>query len=114
MKLQDCIDGEIYYWESTRFRYINWYKKPEYPSDLNIKCYISIDRTNFSFNSARNTNPQNIRLATPEEKHWLLCCVKAVAYISFEDALLSFTPIREPNLEEIKELEPIYKRLLNI
>lgn len=56
----------------------------------------------------------NIRLASEEEIHWLDCCIKANEYISFEEALLSFIPIRESDPEENKELKLIYKKLLNL
>lgn len=114
MKLQDCIDDEVYYWESSKFKYINWYKKSNNNSGLNIKCYISTDSARFETSYARNTNPQNIRVATPEEKHWLLCCVEADKYVNFQEALLSFIPIKESNSEYIKQLEIIYKKLLNL
>lgn len=34
----------------------------------------------------------NIRLATPEEKHWLEECIKLDKFISFEEAMKSFVP----------------------
>lgn len=114
MQLTDCLDNEIYYWESSEFKYINWYKKPNNNSNANIKCYISITSEIFEPKSGMNNYLTNIRIATPEEKHWLLCCMKANKYISLEDALLSFIPVKKSNLEEIKDLELIYKRLLNI
>lgn len=43
----------------------------------------------FFFNNSWSCN-QNIRLATPEEKHWLYCCIKENKYISKEEALKTF------------------------
>lgn len=37
-------------------------------------------------------NHRTYRLATPEEKHWLNCCITADKFITFEEAMKSFIP----------------------
>lgn len=58
---------------------------------------------------------KNIRLATPEEKHWLDWCILANKYVEYEEAMKHYIPI-VVNKEFIKdpELDKILIKLLNL
>ena len=55
-------------------------------------CYKDLNRT--------------YRLATPNEKHWLNCCITANKFITFEEAMKTLIPEIEP-LPQFKVIESI-------
>lgn len=59
---------------------------------------------------------KNIRLATPEEKHWLDWCILANKYVEYEEAIKHYVGPTIVTKEPIKdpELDKILIKLLNL
>lgn len=110
MQLEDLKPDDYYYAE-----YTNPDEKVIVKGTCGSRPNLFISPTIQTFWANNDSGAKNnIRLASEEEIHWLDCCIEANDYISFEDALLSFIPIRKPNPEADKDLEIIYKKLLNL
>lgn len=87
MNKKDLKNGEIYVYQE---RFINLIDiDPTFMT--NIKCYIILDSGQYC-NTRSNNGTENIRLATPEEKHWLNKCIELNRSIKKEDALKDFIP----------------------
>lgn len=63
--------------------------------------------TNNSFGCSKD-----IRKATPEEKHWLDCCIKKGNIVSFKEAMSSYIP--NSKLEKDPALAEILIKLLKL
>lgn len=88
MKKEDLIIGEIYvqdYIEGDR-NYIFKYQKRESGS-IGYGDYISRDsKLLFLDDGGRSNNSgKKIHISTPEEKSWLLSCIKAGKFIDLKD-----------------------------
>ncbi len=84
---KDLIEGEIYYYEyDNRDHYISKFKTNS--------PYLNLDKSTgiivFKSTGTLGWYGDNIRIATPEESHWLKECEKANKFISKEEALKSF------------------------
>lgn len=55
---------------------------------------------------------KNIRLATPQEIHWLDCCINNGDFISYEDAMLTFVD-STINYQQDSEYNNILIKLLS-
>jgi len=82
IKKEDLIEGEIYVFND---KFINKIQN----GNLNIKFWISIPGKYFHKQPSINRT-NNIKLATPEEKHWLESCITADKFITFEEAMKTF------------------------
>lgn len=86
IKKEELIEGEIYKADNGSLTYImkatkdleNVKNIPEYCEFMKHGCFNGSDLT--------FTN------ATPEEKHWLNCCITADKFITFEEAMKTFIP----------------------
>lgn len=90
IKKEDLIKGEIYRHDNGNL--------VQYLYDYNdIKIYghfIGDERNAFrKYNDVESLfKIEKLKLAEPEEKHWLLECIKLNKFITFEDAMKTFTP----------------------
>ena len=91
--------------------YVNEYTNIFLQGKSDSVYYLGNRCTDFSIGGGFFNNA--LRLATPEEIHWLETCVYLKQYVSFETAMLNFNEINRPYKNESKDLEPIYKKLLN-
>ena len=76
-------------------------------------------RSNLYVNSGENKNSfwkfnqssafKNLRLATPQEIHWLDCCIDNNKFVSYEDAMLTFVDL---NYQQDSEYNNILIKLL--
>ena len=109
MELKDLIINEYYYSKDYNgVKNNNFIFK--YLGDINDCPYITCKvntKTHIYHNGVFTNNIT--RLATPEEKHHLDICMLFNKYISFEETMESFI-----KKDESKELEFIYKKLLNL
>ena len=113
---KDLIIGEYYYSENYGdnednnyiVKYLGDIDNCPHASSSTNKIHLNTFYLNGSF-----TN-KITRLATPEEKHHLETCIYHSRYISYDQAMLNFHETFKPSKNESQELEPIYKKLLNL
>ncbi len=114
MKLEDLKSDDYYYGE---YKDMDGYCIVKGPPVNGIRpnIYINSIRYRKAYTPTNNCSvDKNIRLATEEETHWLNCCIENNKFIEFEEAMKTFIPFRQSNPKADKDLEPIYKRLLNV
>jgi hypothetical protein len=114
MQLEDLKSDDYYYaeyidingWCIVKGSPVNGRRPNIYINSINHNQSYSFDNSCAA--------KKNIRLATEEEIHWLDCCIEKNEFIEFEEAMKTFIPFRKSNPEADKNLEPIYKKLLNL
>jgi len=106
MKLPKLINGEIYYCNVFSNPYL--FKMQKNKSDIkHLQCnkeYFS----NWGWDFWTDSTLTEIQIASVEQKHWLNECIKINEYISYDDAMLSFTL----NIKDDPELGNILIKLL--
>lgn len=98
MEIKDLKEGEIYNSDCNNENNYNGSYLFMYNSTLNKYNYIGYNYSiNTSEKAGNNFNKlsyhgwkKDIKLATPEQKHWLNECIKADKYISYEEAMKTF------------------------
>ena len=97
IKKEELIKGEIYHVQDGDFWMIGLVTKSN-NGDNNWSLrgdatYIT-SKNKFEINTswAYKSDTRTYRLATPEEKHWLNCCITANKFITFEEAMKTFIP----------------------
>lgn len=93
LKLEELIEGEIYYHRTTDKDKDGWifqYVK-ERDNDIGYKVFISESESNFIKNKGWNHygGSKELRHSTPQEKEQLLQSIKANKYIPIEDIVLN-------------------------
>lgn len=87
IKKEELKDGDVFVAQLKFNHYLNKQGTSFYLR-LNLDNSINYERLSktggFSYN--------NIRLATPEEKHWLESCIEEDKFITFEEAVKTFIP----------------------
>ena len=112
MQLTDLKIDDYYYAEYSDHTEFAIVKGTE---GRRANLYVNSDENKNSFWKFNQSSAhKNIRLATEQEIHWLDCCIKQNTFISYNEAIETFVPFRTSNPEADKDLEPIYKRLLNV
>jgi hypothetical protein len=116
IKDKDLIIGEYYYSKNYRANdYNNYIVK--YLGDID-SCPHASCNTNKMHSKTFYLNGlfsnKITRVATPEEKHHLETCIYHGKYISYDQAMLNFHETFKVFKDESQELEPIYKKLLNL
>lgn len=93
MELKNLKIGEVYYKANGTADLQNDYLFKH--NDRNNSCFIRIQNpynlTKYSTNGTFSIIT-NIRLATPEEKHWLNECIRSNKYLDKEVAMLTYKP----------------------
>lgn len=103
MKLPKLIDKEIYYCEVFSNPYVFEYQKNKTGNIKHLQCnktYYSAWGWNFHTDKTLTL----IRLATDEEKHWLKECIKQERYITYDEAMESYSSLitkDDPELSNI-------------
>jgi hypothetical protein len=93
MNKNELKEGEIYVYQGNYINKIGTALTPLNSQSIIIN-YISIN-SNIYHNetkSGASNGSNDIRLATPEEKHWLLECIRLDKFISKEEAIKTFVP----------------------
>ena len=97
IKKEELIEGEIYHVQDGDFWMIGLVTKSN-NGDNNWSLrgdatYIT-SKNKFEINTswAYKSDTRTYRLATPNEKHWLNCCITANKFITFEEAIKTFIP----------------------
>ena len=97
IKKEELIKGEIYHVQDGDFWMIGLVTKSN-NGDNNWSLrgdatYIT-SKNKFEINTswAYKSDTRTYRLATPNEKHWLNCCITANKFITFEEAMKTFIP----------------------
>lgn len=87
IKKEELKDGDIFV---TQLSVINFLNK----EGTNYYLMLNKDNSIMSekLHNTGNFAYDNIRLATPEEKHWLTSCITADKFITFEEAMKTFIP----------------------
>ena len=87
IKKEELKNGDVFVSQMSRNHFLNKYGTG-YSLHLNldntIKNQVLYINSGFAYN--------NMRLATPEEKHWLNTCIQANKFITFEEAMKTFIP----------------------
>ena len=87
IKKEQLKNGDVFVSQMSRNHFLNKYGTG-YSLNLNldntIKNQVLYRYSGFAYN--------NMRLATPEEKHWLNECIKLDKFITFEEAIKTFIP----------------------
>lgn len=97
IKRDEMIIGETYIYDDVMLVLFKGY-------DVTTKA---INLKNNRFEDVNyNFTIRNIKIASPAETAWLAYCIKNNSYIPYEE-------FYTPNKNESKDLEPIYKKLLN-
>jgi len=99
MNKQDLKVGEYYCWNydyySSNDRLIINKIQSLDQNDIRVKHWIASSGTSYYNESNKGIQCNactNIRLATPEEKHWLNKCIELNKFITKEEAMESFIP----------------------
>jgi len=87
IKKEDLKEGDIFV---TQLSYNNFLNKYGTGFSLNLKTDNSIK--NETLYKGGGFAYDNMRLATPEEKHWLESCITADKFITFEETMETFIP----------------------
>ena len=88
IKKEELIIGEIYNCANiSGSKYI-----VKIPNDLYNSTNINKDAPRLHKMGNFTTETLQWSLATPEEKHWLNCCITADKFITFEEAMKTFIP----------------------
>lgn len=109
MELKDLKSDDYYYAEYTGNGEFVIVKGTE---GARPNLYVNSDENKNSFWKFNQSSAfKNLRLATPQEIHWLECCIEKRIFISFEEALKSFI---DPsiNYQQDPELSNILIKLL--
>ena len=92
MQLEDIISGEYYaahYEDESHPTIIKASEGGSFNNSLAI--YTRSRCTTYRFSSGNwSAATHNIRLATPQEIHWLDCCIDNDKFISYEQAMLTY------------------------
>ena len=110
LEKKDLIKDEIYKHENGNL------VKYQFDGDINGKIkgsYIGHNADYFSRNPTSNFTISSLKLATPEEKHWLEVCIAANSFISYEEAMKTFIKyykIIENRIGDNYNNNVIYKR----
>ena len=112
MKLEELIDGEIYYESSKAYPFIFQYYKRKNKT-VGYKNYLCITNSRFYFNvnSQNGSETDTISIATIEQKHWLNACIEAKKFISKEEALYLFNPLSKEELEKIDNMLNLFDQI---
>ena len=89
LEKKDLIIGQIYKHENGNI------VKYEFDGDSNNQIkgsYIGNKADKFYRKADSNFTISFLKLATPEEKHWLEVCIAANSFISYEEAMKTFIP----------------------
>ncbi len=89
LEKKDLIIGEVYKHENGNL------VKYQFDGDINGKIkgsYIGNNANKFYKQPDNNFTISCLKLATPEEKHWLNTCIEADKFISYEEAMKTFVP----------------------
>ena len=87
IKKEELKDGDIFVTQLSHTHFLNKYGTG---FNLNLKTDNTIKSKRLYKNGVFVYN--NMRLATPEEKHWLNECIKLDKFITFEEAMKTFIP----------------------
>lgn len=87
IKKEDLKDGDVFVTQLTYTHFLNKYGTG---FSLNLKTDNTIRSERLYKNGGFAYD--NMRLATPEEKHWLETCITADKFITFEEAMETFIP----------------------
>lgn len=112
MTLNDIIAGEYYAAHYINEAHPTIIKASTRGSFFNsFAIYTRNKETNYRFSTGNWTAAdRNIRKATPEEIHWLDCCIDNDNFISYVNAMLTFV---EPiNYQQDSEYNNILIKLL--
>lgn len=87
IKKEELKNGDVFVSQMSHHHFLNKYGTG-YGLHLNldntIKKQVLYRNGGFAY--------KNIRLATPEEKHWLNTCIEQDTFITFEEAMKTFIP----------------------
>ncbi len=89
LEKKDLIIGEVYKHQNGNFI------KYQFDGDINGKIkgsYIGNNADKFYRQPDNNFTISCLKLATPEEKHWLEVCIAANSFISYDEAMKKFIP----------------------
>ncbi len=87
IKKEDLIKNKIYVHKNGNI------VKYKYLTDFGKICGKHIGESKNIFNNnGGNFVIKELRLATPQEKHWLNMCIEADKFISYEEAMKTFIP----------------------
>lgn len=110
MELKDLKSDDYYYAEYTGDGEFVIVKGTE---GTRPNLYVNSERGTTSFwNRNQASAKKNIRLATPEEIHWLDCCIAKKDFVEYEIALKTFTPPPLINFQQDSEYNKILIKLL--
>lgn len=101
MKKEELIISEIY--TSTNGNIVQY---ETFVDNIHIKgFYIGDKQTMFGKYKSSPFEINKLRLATPEEKHWLETCIKEYRFVSYDEAMKTFVPEKEESevLEQPKD-----------
>ena len=92
MEIEDLKQNEIYYTIYAEGNDLIIFKFSSQINDNEFKSGAVIRNKNFDTENCyfMQAYLNNIRPATPEEKHWLQCCITADKFITQEEAMKSF------------------------
>jgi len=98
IKKEDLEDDTIFVTQLSHNHFLN-----KYGTGFNLN--LKIDNTIKIEKLYRNGgfSYDNIRLATPEEKHWLNTCIEQDKFITFEEAMKTFIPEYVECIKEEKQ-----------
>lgn len=88
LKIEDLVEGEIYYHKCDQFSYIIKFSKLGYNNRIEGYCNVCLNINSYD-RSYANTTITELRVASQEEKDWLNACIKANKFIPKEEALKS-------------------------
>jgi hypothetical protein len=109
MQLTDLKPDDYYYAEYSDHTEFAIVKGTE---GKRSNLYVNSDENKNSFWKFNNCSAfKNLRLATPQEIHWLECCIEKRIFISFEEALKSFVD-SSINYQQDSEYNNILIKLL--
>ena len=90
LQKSDLKEGEIY--KQLDYNYIFLYNKNETSDNFNDGTAISSTIPRYFKRWTANGFEKNMIEATLEEKHWLKTCIKDDQFVSYEEAMKSFSP----------------------
>jgi len=88
LKKEDLIEGEIYFRKNNNTESLFIFQKNKQNC---VKYCLFITENNLK-KTWSLIYYDNLRLATPEEKHWLETCIQQDKYVSYEEAMKTFIP----------------------
>lgn len=100
MNYTELKDNEVYYCECFDNSYI--FRKDGINS-YKIKEHVQFKRNPiFLLRGSFDASIKNIRVATPEQEHWLKVCFREQRYVSIEEALKTYTGIPKHYFELVE------------